>query len=609
MIRILEKQVADKIAAGEVVERPVSIVKELIENSIDAGSKSIVCEIKKGGKEYIRITDDGCGIPENEVETAFLRHATSKITNIDDLDSLITLGFRGEALASIAAVSRLDMITRTKDEKSGVKLMIEGGEIVNKQAIGCPEGTSIIVRDLFYNTPARFKFMKSDGAESTLIINLISELALAYKYIKFRLISNGKTVFSTNGNGNRLDIISNVYPSTDIRNLTEVESNNDQYSISGYISTPIMTRTTKQSQVFFVNGRVVNSKVIEKGLKEGYKERLFEGREPLAYLFLETKPNALDVNIHPNKREVRFDYENEVIDFIANAVVEALGTKEATVDAGNIFTRKDKNTFSQSTKTHTNVSELYDQSPKEEQISVLNDHILGINSNKDGLKEFLASKKTQEEPAIQEEVHNIEILPPLSRPFDFNTLEYKGIIFDTYIIFCDKDSFYLVDQHACHERVFYEKFVSDYNNRDKMKQVLLVPIIIDVDHNLLNMDFDWQGELDRMGFSLEIFGDTSYKIYEIPTYMSASEAENFVLDFLDGVKDNKQIRNYIVYDKIIMRSCKSAIKAHDKINEKEVKALINELSNCVNPFSCPHGRPTFIKMSKYEIEKLFKRIQ
>ena len=343
MIRVLDKTVSDKIAAGEVIDRPISIIKELVENSIDSGADSIICEIKNGGKSYIRVTDNGSGIPSEDVEIAFLRHATSKIEKAIDLDSIETLGFRGEALASIAAVSQTEMITKPHEAKTGTRLVFRGGRVLTKEQTGCPDGTTVVVTDLFYNTPARAKFLKTDSAEAGLIIDFISRMALAYKDIKFRLINNDKILFSTLGDGDRFKTIMRVYPSVDSRHMVPVSWEDEGMRLEGYVSTPAFSRTSRASQIFFVNGRSVDSRVMEKGVTYGYRERLFEGRYPVCFLFLEVDPRTLDVNIHPNKREVRFDEEGKVAEFIGEAIFRALQTKDAVVDvADQVYSRMDK---------------------------------------------------------------------------------------------------------------------------------------------------------------------------------------------------------------------------------------------------------------------------
>lgn len=605
MIKVLDKNVADKIAAGEVIERPISIVKELVENALDAGADNLVVEIKNGGKTYIRVTDNGCGIPCEEVETAFLRHATSKIETASDLDAIDTLGFRGEALASIAAVTRTELVTKTADRKTGTRLVLHGGAVILKEQTGCPDGTTIVITDLFYNTPARLKFMKTDSAESGLIIDFISQMALAYKNVKFRLINNGKILFSTLGDGNRLNTILRVYNDVDARNMVPVSFKEDGIEIEGYISTPAFSKTTRGSQIFFVNGRVVSSKVIERGVTAGYKERLFEGRYPVTYLFLHVDPHTIDVNIHPNKREVRFDHETLVTDFISRAIRDALSTKDAVVDAGNLFRNMDKKISP--SKVYERVFEPF-REKEPEKISRKEDQV--------DIKQLLS---TIENPASEETstkaIHHeegtgpsIEIYEPQLKPFDFSELEITGVIFDTYITAVDGSSFYLIDQHAAHERIFYEKLVGEYESSEKARQSLLVPLIINVSLAVSENHFDWLDALAKMGFTIDEFGSGTFRITEIPMFMELSKAEDFVNQFIENINDSTNLSNKVVIDKLIMMSCKAAVKANDVLRMDEIRALINDLSSCINPFSCPHGRPTFIRLTHYEIEKMFKRV-
>lgn len=636
MIRVLEKHIADKIAAGEVVERPVSIVKELVENAVDAGATSIVVEMKNGGKSYIRVTDDGCGIPEEQVETAFLRHATSKIKEVKDLDSIGTLGFRGEALASIGAVSRTEILTKCKDSKTGTRVLFHGGEIVDHQQTGCPDGTTLIVSDLFYNTPARLKFMKSGSAESGLIIDFISQMALAYKDIRFRLINNGTVLFATNGDGNRFNTIVRVYKNVDPKNLTMVSYSEGKLKLEGYISTPAQSKVSRSSQIFFVNGRVVKSKVIERGLSEGYRERLFEGRHPVAYLFLETDPADLDVNIHPNKREIRFDNETEIMDFIARGVRQALGTKEAMVSGASLFKE--------------NVSEYKAKEREQKQVD-----IKSFLSSLDGSEEIkvrpiskdpvlkadpkpvqpikpkpvptpikpvpnapapikneapISTPEPKPIPQPQVQVPDpLTVKEPTAKPFDFDELKIQGSIFNTYITCVDESSFYLIDQHAAHERVFYEKLVREYELEEKARQPIMLPFILNVTLKVDEEKFTWFDALNKMGYTLEEFGPGTYRITEIPTFMTLEEAEVFANEFIEQVSDSTNLRNTVVIEKLIMKSCKSAIKGGDVLTLAEMEALLTSLKQCVNPFSCPHGRPTFVRLTRYEIERLFKRIQ
>ena len=596
MIRLLDKSVSDKIAAGEVIERPISIVKELVENALDAGADSVVVEIKNGGKSYIRVTDNGCGIPSEEAETAFLRHATSKISTAADLDAIDTLGFRGEALASIAAVTRTEVITKTKGSKTGTRLILHGGRVITKEKTGCPDGTTIIVTDLFYNTPARLKFMKTDSAESGLIIDFMSQRALAYKDVKFRLINNGRILFSTPGDGNRLNTILRVYHDVDSRNMVPVCHSEDSISVDGYISTPAFSKTTRGSQIYFVNGRVVSSKVIEKGVSEGYRERLFEGRYPVVYLFLHVDPHTIDVNIHPNKREVRFNEESMITDFIARAIRDALSSEDAVVDAGNIF--KGRENSISSSKVYERVFEPLREKTEEKQVYIK--QILSTIENP-------YKAKTESESESESE-SKIPIYAPKFKPFDFSQLKVTGVIFDTYITAVDESNFYLIDQHAAQERIFYEKLVGEYESAEKVRQPLLVPLVINVSLSVSENSFHWLDALSRMGFTVNEFGPGTFRITEIPMFMELSEAEDFINQFIDNINERTNLSNSVVIDKLIMMSCKAAVKANDKLSDGEVKALINDLSSCINPFSCPHGRPTFIRLTRYEIEKMFKRV-
>lgn len=614
MIRILDKQMADKIAAGEVIERPVSIIKELVENSIDAGADSIVVEIKKGGKSYIRVTDNGCGIARDEVEKAFLRHATSKIETVRDLESIETLGFRGEALASVCAVTRTELLTKRKEDKTGTRLVIHGGEIISNMATGCPDGTTIIITDLFYNTPARLKFMKSDSAESSMIIDLMSQLALAYKDISFRLVNNGNILFTTTGDGNRLNIISRVFPGVDTKNLVPVELKEGALELTGFISTPSMSRPSRNGQIFFVNGRVVNSKVIERGINEGYRERLFDGRHPLAYLFLNVNASDLDVNIHPNKKEVRFNNEGEISEFISQAIKNSLGSKEAVVRVANIFKEEPvkyeaKPIFEEQVVINKFMSTTQQiETPK----TISTPKVLEVPKTIEPQKIVKTPNvvQTPEIPTIEVPYVSptIEIKKPVLTPFNFDDLTIKGALFNTYIMAVDGANFFLIDQHAAHERIFYEKLVGEYDKEEKARQPILFPLIIDVDLKTKEDDEKWLEILNNMGFTIESFGQSSYRISEIPTFMELSEAEDFINDFVDSITSTTNFRNSIVINKLIMKSCKSAIKANDYLEPEEIEALIKDLKNCVNPFSCPHGRPTFIKLSRYEIERLFKRV-
>ncbi len=614
MIRVLEKNVAARIAAGEVVDRPLSVVKELVENSIDAGADSITVEIKNGGKAYIRVTDNGCGIDASEVLLAFKRHATSKIFTDKDLSSIETLGFRGEALASIAAVSRIELVTKTALEKTGRRVKLEGGEVLENIATGCPEGTTFVVTDLFYNTPARLKFMKSDAAESTLIIDFMSKIALAWPNIKIRLINNGNTLFATTGKGDVLRNILTVYDRTigdfllPLQGEKLAEDGSCLLSLSGYVSNVGRSKTNTKSQIFFVNGRSISSKVMEKGLAGAYADRLFEGRYPIAFLFLHVSPDKLDVNIHPNKKEVRFDKELDVAAFIEDTVKKALLSKESMpeIQRENIF--------------------AFAKAPaepvlKEEKQVDIKSFLSTLRAQENMLREDSIyeeeSPKSTEAPAAPaapaasaalENEKPGSFAKTFERPFDFRELTITGSVFATYITAYDEGSFYFIDQHAAHERVFFEKLMREYRNEEKVSQSIMFPIIINTSLSVKNNAVDWLDVLRDMGFEIEEFGPKAFAARAIPAFMQLSEAQEFIEGFMENVSEGTDFENKARIEKIMQNSCKSAIKGNDLLKDEEIAALMDELAACENPYSCPHGRPTFIKITKYQIEKLFKRV-
>lgn len=598
MIRLLEKNVAGKIAAGEVIERPISVVKELVENSIDAGSSDVVVEIKKGGTEYIRVTDDGMGIAEEEAELAFMRHATSKIEKAEDLDALTSLGFRGEALASIAAVSRTELITKTRDQKTGIKLSIEGSQVTYKEKVGCPDGTSIIVGDLFFNTPARRKFLKSQAAEAASIIEFVTRMALAYPDIKFRMINNDAILFATRGNGSRLDAIITVSGRKESSKLLEVYGESQGMKLTGFISGPGESRANRKEQIFFVNGRNVDSKVIEKGINKAYKERLFEGRYPICYLFIEVEPDTLDVNIHPNKREIRFDDNERVTEFIEETLKNALLSQDSIpeIAAGKIYE-----------PAKSVIPEYKKEEKYSEQIDVKN--ILSTMRENENISHdsnifVIETPSTYESNKIIEKETIKEPAPVIHKVLDFNELQVIGVLFETYILASLDDEFYLVDQHAAHERVFYEKLAVRMERRDTFSQEIMIPITFDCSWE----GTDWIEPLLDFGYVIEPFGPGIYAARAIPDFFDQSGAETFLKDYVAALDDDIDFESRELKDMLATRACKSAVKGGDILSGPEISALMEDLSKCRNPYSCPHGRPTFIKMSRYEIEKRFKRV-
>ena len=624
MIRVLEKSVADKIAAGEVIERPVSVVKELVENSIDAGASLIVVEIKKGGIDYIRVTDDGCGIPKDDTERAFLRHATSKIERAEDLDSLFTLGFRGEALASIAAVSRTDLITKTKEEKTGTDISIEGSDVVAARSVGCPDGTTITVSDLFYNTPARRKFLSTQAAESTKVTALITRMAMAYPDIKFRMISNGNVLFSTRGTGDRLDAIITIFGRSDARNLIAIDHEEDGIKVTGYVSGPGQSKANRSGQIFFVNGRDVESKIVQKGLESAFKERLFDGRYPIGYLFIDVDAAALDVNIHPNKKQVRFDDEKKVMEVVTHAVSRALETREA---APEIFPEIPETTATpaktEASSAKTEAAPVRESAAEKPAYQIKNrpsftgrvrdnrdiTQIYTANANKKAeqvdVKELLSTFRKENERAvteIEQEAKRIEETKSSQR-FSFASLSVVGVIFNTYILAQDEDTFYLIDQHAAHERVFFEEFRARMEKGADMTQQIMLPFTASGGLE----PGPWMEQLRLMGYDIEEFGPRTYIVRGIPTVFDTDQAEQFLKDFIDTYEDPADFESTVVRDKLALRACKAAVKAHDILKDEEISRLLTDLDSCSEPFSCPHGRPTYIKMTLSELERRFKR--
>ena len=647
MIRILDEFIADKIAAGEVIERPLSIVKELIENSIDAGSSQIVIEIKNGGKSYIRVTDNGSGIVSDEIELAFERHATGKISKLSDLDHINTLGFRGEALASITAISRITVYSKTADSELGTKLKMQGGTTVSIEKTGMNTGTTMVVEDVFYNTPARRKFMKSDAAEATVIIDMIQKIAIYYSHIAFRLINNKQTVIATPGTADILTTIQSIYPS--YRQLIEI---NGDY-VHGFISDPGSTKSNKRGQIFFVNGRYISSSTIEKGIVKGYGDRIFSGH-PICILFLEVNPETIDVNIHPNKKEIKFLHEEDIVKDIENAIKRVINSENTIPSAMGLRSEGTSDTKDSSALdiTTSNAERLSSETYQDN--SLKSDE---KKSTQVDIKSFLASKtrvsditdtytpdglavSTQNctdtdsvKGGFEEANHNnntsnannndvkindnakdnaiikkqIAIKAPNVQTFDFDSLVYKGYLFDTYIIMQSTDIAYLIDQPAAHERIMYEHFITVYNDSEHVSQPMLMPFSIETSSDVYAAERFWMDDLARLGFDIDDFGNNTFIVRGIPTYMDRGEAELFLHTYIEDPESRSERGNTNVIDKLIMRSCKAAVKGNNKLSTMEIEELIEQLSNCVNPFSCPHGRPTFIRFTLSEISRAFKR--
>ncbi|MCR5010635.1 MAG: DNA mismatch repair endonuclease MutL [Clostridia bacterium] len=603
----LPEEVAGKIAAGEVIERPLSVVKELLENSIDAGATSITVEIGKGGKEYIRVTDNGCGISKDQLSLAFTRHATSKLRTAEDLDFIDTLGFRGEALASIASVSRTELISRPADQKLGARICVESSNVTVLEDAACEEGTTIIVKDLFYSIPARLKFLKPDNTESALITDYVSKMAIAWPQVRIRLISNGSTLFTTPGRNSLKQAIMTVYSPKMCAGLLELAADDGDMTVKGYISSPTYYEKNRRRQVFFVNGRLIKSRLLENAVADAYSDKLFEGMYPAVFIFLTVDPSQLDVNIHPHKTEVRFYQEKAVSDFLIKSIRRTLldprGMEARTVlpertePAVPVFERPEQRIVFAAAETaplSDYTVPAADEAERPAFVSVAPD-----TAYDDFFKDLRIASEEKEQ--IQEEIFQYNA----SNRLIFSGLTIIGQFRDTYLILKDPDGLYIMDQHAAHERVMYEKLIRSFNSDISASQQLLVPVIKDIGMSEMQQAESAVDALLELGFDIKPFGPSAFAISAVPGFMDIAEAEDFIDEFFAAAAEGRNVQAR--KDQIITRSCKSAVKAHDHLSDEEIKALLLDLDRCENPYSCPHGRPTFVKFTEYELERMFRR--
>ncbi|MBQ9826257.1 MAG: DNA mismatch repair endonuclease MutL [Firmicutes bacterium] len=602
----LPEEVAGKIAAGEVVERPLSVVKELLENSLDAGATSVTIEINKGGKEYIRVTDNGCGIPKDQLEIAFSRHATSKLRTTDDLDAIDTLGFRGEALASIASVSRTELVSRPAGQNLGARICIDSSSIVSMEDAACEEGTTIIVKDLFCSIPARLKFLKPDNTESALITDYVSKMAIAWPQVRIRLISNGSTLFTTPGKNSLKQAIMTVYSPKMCAGLLELASDDGSMQVKGYVSSPTYYEKNRRRQVFFVNGRLIKSKLLENAVSDAYSDKLFEGMYPAVFIFLTVDPSQLDVNIHPHKTEVRFYQEKEVGDFLIKSIRRTLldprGMEVRTVLPESNGPEIPAGTASEQRNVFVSPAVSAESDAPETVSDFVSSGTVSIASDPaydDFFKELRALSEENEQ--VQEEIFEYNT----SNRLLFSGLSIVGQFRDTYLILKDQDGLYILDQHAAHERVMYEKLVRSFNADVTASQQLLVPVVKDVGISEMQQAESAVDALLELGFDIKPFGPAAFAISAVPGFMDMSEAEDFIDEFFTAAAEGRNVQAR--KDQIISRSCKSAVKAHDHLSDDEIRALLLDLDRCENPYSCPHGRPTFVKFTEYELERMFRR--
>ena len=701
-IQLLDQNTINKIAAGEVIERPSSVVKELVENAIDAGAMAITVEIKEGGISFIRVTDNGSGINKNEIDIAFKRHATSKIKSIEDLITVSSLGFRGEALASISAVSQVELITKTKDSITGTRYISEGGQKMSIEDIGAPDGTTFIVRNLFFNTPVRRKFLKSAATEAGYINSLMQYLALSHPDISFRFINNNQNKLHTSGNMKLKDIIYNVYGRDITANLYEVNSSANNIKIEGYIGKPFVNRGNRTYENYYINGRYIKSGIINRAIEAGYKGFIMPHNYPFTVLHFTINPKIIDVNVHPTKMELRFSDNEYVYNFVYDTILSTLKGKElvAKVEAdGQVMQhiRKDMLDEGEKDKKPENIPNVNNDGQQNIESAVQSDTVKDIENVKNDssvqttVNKIVDAGMSEGQPAgsdndkVVRNIDNVignkaEICPSssavtlvpestykeqqenrnevqttltpatktrLPEPFEVkrseamvkddekkyqadvkakpeqmsmfkdklldednkNNYRIIGQLFDTYWLIEFEDRFYMMDQHAAHEKVLYERMMKKIKEHHIDTQMIMPPIILTLNMNEEEVLKRNMPVFTKMGYEIEEFGGNEYKVTGIPAGFPKLDYRQMLMDLIDGLmREGRMSDMDILTEKVASMSCKAAIKCNNKISYEEAKELMKELMKADNPYNCPHGRPTLIVMSKYDIEKKFKRI-
>lgn len=622
-ITLLDQNTINKIAAGEVVERPSSVVKELVENAIDAGATAITVEIKEGGISFIRVTDNGSGINKNEIEIAFKRHATSKIKSIEDLMAVSSLGFRGEALASIAAVSQVELITKTANSISGVRYTIDGGVPGEVAEIGAPEGTTFIVRNLFYNTPVRRKFLKTATTEGGYIGSLVEYLALSHPDISFRFISNNQNKLHTSGNMNLKDIIYNVYGRDITNNLYEISGRSQDIEASGFIGKPMVVRGNRTYENYYINGRYIKSSIITKAIEDAYKGFIMPHNYPFSAIHFKINPAIIDVNVHPTKMELRFSNNEYIYNFVYDTCLKALNSKELIAEVSvpapvavkmqeapvvrNVMPDvklPEKNVSdSMPCKTETKSAESAKAEIKPKRLPEPFEIKGSLQMVKEDKVRYEAVTKS--EPPKQMNLFENKLLDENSR----NKYRIIGQLFDTYWLIEFEDKFYMMDQHAAHEKVLYERTMNKLHNKTIGTQMILPPIVLSLNMHEEEIYKTNQDIFKRLGYEIEEFGGNEYKVTGIPAGLPKMDYKQLLIDVLDGLSEESAGKDPdIITEKVASMSCKAAVKGNNRLSFNEAFELMDELMKAENPYNCPHGRPTLIMMSRYEIEKKFKRI-
>ena len=610
-ITVLDQETINKIAAGEVVERPSSVVKELLENSIDAKATGITVEIREGGISFIRITDNGCGIPKEQIPLAFLRHSTSKIKNAADLLSISSLGFRGEALSSIAAVSQVELITKTASQLTGTRYTIEGGAEKSLEEVGAPDGTTIVVRNLFFNTPVRRKFLKAPSTEGSYIYDLVSKIALSRPDISIRFLQNGQTKLYTSGNHNLKDIIYSVYGREVIKELLFAEKTEGSLQVTGFLGKPLLSRGNRAYETYFINGRYVKSDLITKALEDAYKPYLMQHKYPFTVLSFSFDPEMLDVNVHPSKMELRFQNPSEVYRFVYETASEALSERELLSKVELSEPEKRPETVKQETPPEPFEKKriFLEERIKEEPASYMPEQkpAPAPAPKKDVPKQDIAVEGTiKAEMPKQLSLFEEKILTPEKRE-EFTII---GQVFKTYWLVQYRDEFLIVDQHAAHEKVLYERFVKELKEKEKVpSQQLLPPIVLSLSPSEKELLTTYQDVFLRAGFEIEPFGGREYAVYGVPADFSALAKKEWLMEMIDGMSQEGGVKEpEILLDKLASMSCKGAVKGNQPLSYEEMESLLSQMLLLDHPYTCPHGRPTVISLSKYELEKKFRRV-
>mgnify|MGYP005761612067 FL=1 len=709
---LLDDLTINKIAAGEVIERPASVIKEMVENSIDAGATNISVEIKNGGISYLRVSDNGKGIMQEDMELCFERHATSKIRTADDLATVRSMGFRGEALASIAAIAHVEMVSKTRDAETGFRIVIEAGKVLEKEEIGCPVGTSITVTNLFFNTPVRYKFLKKDFTEAGYIEDAITRLALVNPNIAMKLISTGKTVIATNGNGKIKDVIYSIYGKEIAEKVLDIDYTYEDIHVKGVVGKPEISRSNRSNQLFFVNKRYIKDKGLTAAAEQAFKGLITIGKYGFLILNIEMDPSKVDVNVHPAKLEVRFEEEGKVFKAIYHAIHDALlrgdlvatpekeYTEEKKEKSENIpqtstlfaktdvvkektspfsFLKKKEDTTITPEEIQNNpIADIYQKKYTEETPKETSTVISNMNTHEDIIqhiaqlqqeikKNQVAGESIEKQPEkeemakVQQQPNTIELRPeqaPKDTPANFDemylktfgklppkeeekkeeqpslvdsfqtddgknlslfeeketyqlpTYKFIGIAFSTYIILEMDKELYILDQHAAHERILYEKIKKNYysDNGEKDSQLMLLPDIINLSHKEMDIAKDNMEMFEKAGFMLEEFGENTIKLTGVPNICIQLDTKELFLETLDEINTVARTAKQEIEERFIATvACKAAVKANMALSKEEVDSLMTELLKLPNPFTCPHGRPTVIKMSKYDIERKFSR--